>query len=63
MGLPFTVELYAVNVDLDNLLKAATVAGEYSDRVLFGYDASQARAALRRLDAESRSGVDHGSRD
>jgi hypothetical protein len=58
---PFSVELYAVNVDLDDLTKAVRVAGEYGDRVLFGYDASQARATLRRMDAESRPGVDHGS--
>ncbi|WP_276260927.1 hypothetical protein [Haloglomus litoreum] len=58
---PFSIELYAVNVDLDNLTKAVRVAAEYGDRVLFGYDASQARATLRRMDAESRPGVDHGS--
>jgi hypothetical protein len=58
---PFSLELYAVNVDLDNLTKAVRVAGEYADRVLFGYDASQARATLRRMDAESRPGVDHGA--
>ncbi|WP_254822684.1 hypothetical protein [Haloglomus halophilum] len=58
---PFSVELYAVNVDLDDLTKAVRVAGEYGDRVLFGYDASQARATLRRMDAESRPGVDHSS--
>jgi hypothetical protein len=57
----FSVELYAVNVDLDNLTKAVRVAGEYAGRVLFGYDASQARATLRRMDAESRPGVDHGN--
>ena len=60
LGLPFSVELYAVNLDIDNLAKAVAVAGEYSDRVLFGYDASNARATLRRIDAESREGVDHG---
>jgi hypothetical protein len=61
LGVPFSVELYAVNVDIDNLLKAAEVAEAYGDRVLFGYDASNARAALRRRDAESRDGVDHGA--
>jgi hypothetical protein len=61
LGVGCSVELYAVNVDLDNLVKAVRVAGEYADRVLFGYDASQGRAALRRLDAESRPGVDHGA--
>jgi hypothetical protein len=61
LGVPFSVELYAVNLDIDNLLKAAEVAEAYGDRVLFGYDASNARAALRRRDAESRDGVDHGA--
>jgi hypothetical protein len=36
------------------------VAEAYADEVLFGYDASNARAALRRRDAESREGVSHG---
>jgi hypothetical protein len=57
---PFSVELYAVNVDIDDLLHAVEVAEAYGERVLFGYDASNARAALRRLDAESREGVSHG---
>jgi hypothetical protein len=49
---PFSVELYAVNVDLENLGKAVDVAAEYGESVLFGYEASQARALLRRRRAE-----------
>lgn len=57
---PFSVELYAVDVDIDNLIHAAEVADAYGEDVLFGYDASNARAALRRMDADSRDGVTHG---
>jgi len=53
---PFAVELYAVDVDLENLIQAASVAEATADHVYFGYDASNARGALRRMDAESRSG-------
>jgi hypothetical protein len=49
---PVSVELYAVDVDIDNLIHAADVAGEYGETVLFGYEASNARAALRRMDAD-----------
>lgn len=55
---PFSVELYAVDVDIDDLIHAAEVAEEYAESVLFGYDASNARAALRRRDADGRSGVE-----
>ncbi|PSP54471.1 hypothetical protein BRC82_09800 [Halobacteriales archaeon QS_1_67_19] len=57
---PFSVELYAVDVDIDNLIHAAEVADEYAENVLFGYEASNARAALRRKRAESRDGASHG---
>ncbi|AAG19639.1 MULTISPECIES: hypothetical protein [Halobacterium] len=57
---PFSIELYAVNVDIENLLHAAEVAAEYGEDVFFGYEASNARAALRRLDAEDRDGVSFG---
>ncbi|USZ68030.1 hypothetical protein NGM10_15015 [Halorussus salilacus] len=57
---PFSVELYAVDVDVDALIHAAEVADAYAEDVLFGYDASNARAALRRLKAEERDGVSHG---
>ncbi|MFC6976114.1 hypothetical protein ACFQL1_17735 [Halomicroarcula sp. GCM10025709] len=57
---PFSVELYAVDVDIDDLSKAAEVAGEYAETVLFGYDASNARATVRRLDADAREGQSFG---
>jgi len=56
-----SIELYAVDVDVDDLVHATQVAGEYADGVLFGYDASNAAAALRRMQAESREGVTHGA--
>jgi hypothetical protein len=57
---PFSIELYAVNVDVDNLLHAAEVAEAYGKDVFFGYEASNARAALRRMDAEAREGESFG---
>jgi len=56
---PVSVELYAVNVDVDALVHAAEVARQYAKSVLFGYDASNARAALRRMRAEDREGESH----
>jgi len=58
LSTPLSVELYAVDVDVDNLLHAAEVAAEYGESVLFGYDSANATAALRRMDAESRDGVE-----
>ncbi len=55
---PFSIELYAVDVDIDNLIHAMEVAEEYAESVLFGYDASNARAALRRRSADERDGVE-----
>ena len=55
---PVSIELYAVEVDIDDLIHAAEVAAEYGESVLFGYDASNARAALRRMDADAREGVE-----
>jgi hypothetical protein len=57
---PFSVELYAVDVDVDALVHATEVAAAYAEDVLFGYDASNAAAALRRMQAEEREGVSHG---
>ncbi|HKJ59328.1 MAG TPA: hypothetical protein VKA37_08870, partial [Halobacteriales archaeon] len=54
------VELYAVDVDVDDLIRATAVAREYADAVYFGYDASNAVAALRRMRAEDRGGVTYG---
>ncbi|MFB6118945.1 hypothetical protein [Halosegnis sp.] len=58
LSTPLSVELYAVDVDVDALVHATEVAAEYGESVLFGYDAANARAALRRMDAESREGVE-----
>jgi hypothetical protein len=55
----FSVELYAVDVDVDDLIHAAEVAAAYGRDVFFGYDASNATAALRRMRADDRSGVTH----
>ena len=49
---PFSVELYAVDVEIDDLIHAAEVAGAYGESVVFGYEASNARAALRRMGAD-----------
>jgi hypothetical protein len=56
----FSVELYAVQVDVDNLVHALEVAEEYAHSVFLGYDASNARAALRRMRADEREGESHG---
>jgi hypothetical protein len=58
--LPVSIELYAVDVDIDNLVHAAEVATEYGESVLFGYDASTARATLRRMRADEREGREFG---
>jgi hypothetical protein len=55
----FSIELYAVNVDIDDLLHATDVAEAYAKDVLFGYDASNAQAALRRRRADGNDGVEH----
>lgn len=57
---PFSIELYAVNVEIDALAHATEVASEYADAVYFGYDAGNARAVIRRLEAEDNPGVTHG---
>ncbi|MFB6136020.1 MAG: hypothetical protein ABEJ04_04605 [Halobacteriaceae archaeon] len=57
----FAVELYAVDVDVSELVRATEVADEHADDVLFGYGASNGRAALRRLRAEAGDGVVHGA--
>ena len=56
---PFSIELYAVDVDLDDLVHATEVAETYAENVYFGYDASNAAAAIRRKDADARGGVTH----
>ena len=57
----FSVELYAVQVGIDELIHATEVAREYADGVFFGYEASNASAALRRMRADAREGVEHGA--
>ena len=53
---PLTVELYAANVEVDALVRAADVADEYATGVCFGYDTSTAAAAIRRLRADRNEG-------
>lgn len=57
---PFSVELYAVDLDIDKLIHAAEVADAYGEDVFFGYDAANAQAALRRMRADSREGKSYG---
>jgi hypothetical protein len=57
---PFSVELYAINIEIDNLIHATEVAEAYGRAVLFGYEAGNARAAIRRRRADEREGVSHG---
>jgi hypothetical protein len=56
---PFSVELYAANVDVDRLVAATEVAEAYAKDVLFGYGAANGQAALRRMGAQARDGVRH----
>jgi hypothetical protein len=56
LSTPFSIELYAVNLDIDDLIKASEVAQAYAKDVFFGYDASNGRAALRRMEADARDG-------
>ncbi|WP_436935152.1 hypothetical protein [Halovenus marina] len=63
LDVPFSVELYAIDIDVDNLIRAARVAGTYAETVLFGYESGNARAALRRMRADGRDGVSHGPED
>ena len=53
---PFSIELYAVDVAVDNLIQAAEIADTYAKEVFFGYDAAQASAAIRRQDADQQDG-------
>jgi len=63
LDVTFSVELYAVNVEIDDLNHAAEVAAAYGEDVFFGYDASQAVAALRRMKADAREGRSYGGDD
>ncbi|ADQ67348.1 hypothetical protein GL213_08860 [Halogeometricum borinquense] len=61
VDVPFAIELYAVDaeMDLDDLIHATEVAESYAEHVCFGYDASNAAAALRRKRADQQEGVTH----
>jgi len=43
----FSIELYAVNINTDDLARAIETAESYSGDVFFSYDASNARDVLR----------------
>ena len=60
LSTPFSIELYAVNLDVDDLVHAMEVAAAYGETVLLGYDASNARAAIRRIRAEDEAGETFG---
>ena len=61
LDVPFAIELYAVDaeMELDDLIHATEVAESYAENVFFGYDASNAAAALRRKRADQQDGVTH----
>ena len=52
----FSIELYAIDIDMENLVKAAEVAEAYAETVVFGYHAGNARALIRRVRADEREG-------
>lgn len=54
------VELYAVDPDVDALAEAAKAVDAHAESVYFGYQSGNARAVLRRWDAEARDGVEWG---
>lgn len=49
VSIPFSIELYAVHVDPENLQHAAAVADAYAQDVYFAYDAETARSVIQRL--------------
>lgn len=58
---PFSIELYAVQIDPERLAHATEVAEAYAQDVYFGYDAGTARAVVRRQQAEAGEGVTYGN--
>jgi len=60
LEVPFSIELYAINIDLDNLVHATEVVEAYGKSVLFGYQAGNGRAVIRRMQAEQQDGVEFG---
>jgi hypothetical protein len=61
LDVPLAVELFAAEPPVENLSEAYRVAAKHADTVLFGYGSSNARAVLRRADAESRPGKSFGA--
>ncbi len=61
VSIPFSIELYAVNVDIEQLVNATAVADEYAKDVFYGYDAATARGVVRRVRADTNQGVSHGT--
>lgn len=57
---PVSIELYAVDIELTNLVKATQVADAVADTVYFGYDAGTARGAIRRIRADATEGDTYG---
>jgi hypothetical protein len=53
---PFSIELYAIDIEMENLIRATDVASEDAEAVCFGYHAGNGRAAIRRLQADEREG-------
>ncbi|MFB6125222.1 MAG: hypothetical protein ABEJ59_04620 [Halanaeroarchaeum sp.] len=60
LDVPFSIELLAANVEVEDLVRAARVADEYAEHVYFGFDSNAAAAAIRRMDAETREGRTFG---
>lgn len=61
LSTPFSIELYAVDLDIENLVHATEVAEAYGESVLYGYDAATARATVRRIRADRQSGESFGT--
>lgn len=49
LSTPFSIELYAVEVDVENLAHAADVAESYGKAVYFAYDADNARTVIHEM--------------
>jgi len=57
LPIPFSIELYAVELDVDALTRAAEVAGTYADEVLFAYDAETGRDVIESVKADSNESI------
>ncbi|MFB6070486.1 MAG: hypothetical protein ABEJ76_05625 [Halanaeroarchaeum sp.] len=60
LDVPFSIELLAANVEVEDLVRAARVAEEYAEDVYFGFDGNTAAAAVRRMRADEREGETFG---